>query len=60
MLTIEILDQLDSIEEYGYVGCYAIKEEEVKKISDDTVELLKKGIDYLEELSDKMTESFEY
>jgi len=60
ILAIDILDHVDSKEEFGHVGCYAITKEEVENISNNIIENLNESLSLLEELGSKIIESYEY
>ena len=57
---IAILDELEGIEDYGYVGNYALSKEDTKKISNEVDDLLDLAITKLEFINKKIVESFEH
>lgn len=59
-LAVDILDNMDSIEEFGHVGNYAITKEDTVEISEKVQALLNQSIELIEGLQEKIKESYEY
>jgi len=56
----DVYDSVEYIDEYGYVGCYELKPEQIKEKSDRIIELIKQSNLLLEEIKDSICDSFEH
>ena len=56
----EVFDSYSYIKDYGYVGCYEMSPEHIKRKTDMAIELVRQANDYLSEVSESIRDSFEH
>lgn len=56
----DLLQNIEYIEEYGYVGCYELKPEEISEKSLNAINLIRQADDNILSINISIRNSFEY
>lgn len=56
----DLLQSIEYIEEYGYVGCYELTPDEIKEKTINALELIKQADDIMVTINTSIRNSFEY
>ena len=56
----EIWDELESIQDFGHVGCYEMTSDKVEEEHKNNIQRLNEVISSLEEINSAIKESYEY
>ena len=56
----ELRDTLEYVKEYGYVGTFELSPEQIKEKTDNAIEQVLQGNDWLSEISQSIRDSFEH